>query len=832
MQITKQCTGCMACFNNCPNGAINVSYDEAGFYTPKIDENKCIKCRLCVSVCPQENMNVCKNKETDNCYAITCCDEIRQNSASGGAFAMLASHFLENGGYVCGATFANNYRKVEHILINKKEDLIKLQNSKYIQSYIGNILTETKNLLEEGNQILFSGTPCQIAGLKAYLGKEYTNLYTIEILCHGIPSPLVWEKYVNEVAQNRKVLNASFRSKKYGWRGGFHLEFKYRFGSFSQHSSENVFLRGFLDDIIINESCYSCKYTTLNRIGDITLGDFWAINKYKLELDDNKGLSMVLINNEKGNLLINTIKNNFDIFEEVDLSKVLPYTSRLNQPAELNPHHENFIKNINKMSVIKNLKQNLCPKYEGVITNFWGVPNFGATLSAYAIQQYFKQHGKNYHLLHKYKLTDYTKEFAKKYLKITHYISNDIQYKELNRCVNNFVLGTDQVFRAEFNFMPSFKRGLYGFTSFFKKRTAFSGSFGTSHLDEMNFIDKLKYTKLLRRFDAISVREISGIELCKKELNLKAQFIIDPVFLIDKNMWINMAPDTDNKYKNKIVCYFLNTKKHIEKDKIKDYIKKKTGKEVVEIINEEIPIEEFISAIRDADGIVTNSFHCTCFSIIFNKKVLGIQRKAFDARFANLVELFNLPSNMIIDDFSSLFEQEELFKEYDDKCVQSVIEKERKNASKWFEKNINTNKKINIRTILAEIDYLLFLPIEKVLREILNTYVQLKVKYLCCNKNQRIVFWGASLYLKDFLKKNPKIAKNILGIIDINPKVHNGNLCGCKIYSPDKISELKPNLVISAVINNHKNIYKDIQEYLQKNYPDIKLLSDIFEWKR
>ena len=173
------------------------------------------------------------------------------------------------------------------------------------------------------------------------------------------------------------------------------------------------------------------------------------------------------------------------------------------------------------MPVIQNMKESMCPKYEGIIRNFWAYNNFGATLSAYAIQQFFQERGKDYYILQTSYPVDYTKPFADKYLKTTHLVSNEIHYKELNKCTDNFVIGTDQVLR------PSFMEGristdLYGFTDYKKKRISFSGSFGLNNLESMGWLSNLKYSKLIRRFDSISTRELEGVEICKNRFNIKA----------------------------------------------------------------------------------------------------------------------------------------------------------------------------------------------------------------------------------------------------------------------------------------------------------------------
>ena len=233
---------------------------------------------------------------------------------------------------------------------------------------------------------------------------------------------------------------------------------------------------------------------------------------------------------------------------------------------------------------------------------------------------------------------------------------------------------------------------------------------------------------------------------------------------------------------------------------------------------------EFLSAIKDADAILTNSFHGTCFALIFNKKLLAItNNNTGDSRFDTLIKLFGI-ENMSVKLIDDIYEKDELFCEYDYNKFVSVLENERKRADVWFEQYINSSKRITLKNLLAELDYKLFLYIEK----FLNFWINIKFYYLCNKNNARVVLWGASIYLDNLLTKNPQLAKNILGIIDKNPAWHYKRFHGCMVYPPEKLGELGPKLVISTIKNNHEKVYPEIKKYLKENYPSIKLLQDIF----
>ncbi len=820
MKITQQCTGCMACYNKCPQNAIKIVYSEDGFYVPEIEEEKCTHCGLCAKICPQNN-DIKSELETNNCYAAAADDIIREKSASGGVFALIAKKVLEDNGYVCGAAFCDKFRQVKHIVINNVNDLSLLQNSKYVQSNINTCLKDVEEILKQGKTVLFSGTPCQIAGLMAYLQKDYANLITTDIICHGIPSPLVWGKYVDEISNDKVLYDASFRDKKQGWHGCYNMEFKFKNKMLRQKGADNLYYRAFFEHLILNACCYNCKYTNLKRVSDITLGDFWGIEQYNQALDDNKGTSLVLINTPKGKEILQDI--DFKFFEEVPLKFALEYNPRLHKPSEKNLDNTKFIKAIDKGSILTNIQSNLSPRYEGIIRNFWNIQNFGATLSAYAIQQYFFNHGKNYYLLKTSPSQNFVNDFAQKYLKTTHLVRTEKQYKELNKCTDNFILGTDQVLRGEF-VMKNLNHCLFAYTEFKKKRIVFSGSFGYDNLDKLRFIDKKAYSTVIQRFDYISTRETSGVDICKKEFNIKAEYIIDPVFLVDKSLWNDMASDTGSKYQGKIVTYIFHSNDEILK--VKEFLKTKYNKESIDLINGEIPPEEFLSAIKNADFVITNSFHGMCFSLIFNKKVLCVKDSELaPARFDSLIELFDI-EKLFVNSWNEIYTKKDLFAEYDRDKIEDVINKERIKAENWFEKAVNSPKKFTLRNIFAELRFQAVNFI--VLRYLISLYNNRKLLFLLKYSKKKIVFWGASCFLSNLLQKYNIKNKNILGIIDKNTQRHYKRMGDYTIYPVEQLKELKPDIVICSILNNHETVYPQIKAYLQQNYPSIELNPDIF----
>lgn len=312
----KNCSSCGACANMCAHGAITMRLDEEGFYRPVVDSSKCVKCGLCEKACPWENEVFNPNGNTQNpktiaAYAMD--EEIRQQSSSGGIFTVLAEKILDDGGVVVGVAQLSPTR-FGHIVVDNKADLAKLRGSKYVQADVGTIYMDVRALLKAGRKVLFSGTPCQVAGLYSVLGrKKFNNLWTVDVVCHGTPSVRVFEKYIHEIETSTSTLalSSSFRDKLRGWRR-YSLRTTLKSDSdediiFSKEINEDLYLQIFLRDICLNKSCADCRYGKLPRIADITLGDYWNIASVHPKIDDDKGTSVVLLNNDCGWELFSSI---------------------------------------------------------------------------------------------------------------------------------------------------------------------------------------------------------------------------------------------------------------------------------------------------------------------------------------------------------------------------------------------------------------------------------------------------------------------------------------------------------------------------------------------
>ena len=257
-EMESACTGCEACFNVCPKKAIRMKEDTRGFFYPQILENICVNCNKCKEVCPVLSYFPSQSTQKNIvCYAAMASDEIRYESSSGGAFFVLASHILTNGGVVAGAALQDDL-SVRHVLIYRKEDLVKIQKSKYVQSIIGSIFSDIKKLLEEGKSVLFSGCPCQAVGLRTFLGKEYEKLYIIDIFCHGVPSQKMLTESLEKRPNAPRIVSLDFRDKALGWDCS-HLKLSYDDSSSRLLSlDESHYEQGFHYNLTLRSSCYNC----------------------------------------------------------------------------------------------------------------------------------------------------------------------------------------------------------------------------------------------------------------------------------------------------------------------------------------------------------------------------------------------------------------------------------------------------------------------------------------------------------------------------------------------------------------------------------------------
>ena len=342
----EKCTGCECCAVTCPLNCISIKADAEGFYIPSVDEKKCINCGKCAKICPVMSKEAVIKHDVSAVAAYSNDKMVVLNSSSGGVFFHLASYVIDKNGVVFGAAF-DEKAVVRHIMIEAKENINKLQGSKYIQSDIGKTYISVKEELNKDRIVLFVGTPCQIAGLKKYLGKEYTNLYLCDFVCHGVPSPEIWKMYLEENF-DKDIVSINMRCKEKGWNN-YSTRIKYNDGSTCiMDRKSSAYNKAFESNLIIRKSCFNCYFKGVERISDITLGDLWGVGRLYPDLENKEGTSILLIQTQKGKQIINAISDEITI-NPIDLNT---YVGKANmamiKSPDMNPYRNKLYRHMNQ----------------------------------------------------------------------------------------------------------------------------------------------------------------------------------------------------------------------------------------------------------------------------------------------------------------------------------------------------------------------------------------------------------------------------------------------------------------------------------------------------
>ena len=358
----KECCGCRNCENICPKNAISMKENREGFLYPEVDKSRCVDCGLCKSVCPMLNdVNREKYLSSPISYAAKTNDkEVQLNSSSGGLFGTLANYILTEKGLVVGCEMTQHHI-IHHIVVEKEVDMHKIMGSKYVLSDLGNIFLFIKQQLINNKKVLFCGTPCQVSALLLFLKKRYDYLYTVDVICHGVPSQKAFSKYIEylEDKYGAKLVDYKFRSKKAAKWGTFKA-----LATFENVHSKKIIKRinadfdpyywSFLNCKNYRKSCYSCKFANPERNADLTLGDFWGIEKIVSDMIDYNGVSVVVINSERGKKLLSCVKENLSL-KEVNYDLICQNNGQLTAPSPQPPEREFWYNNIDDKDFFKKI---------------------------------------------------------------------------------------------------------------------------------------------------------------------------------------------------------------------------------------------------------------------------------------------------------------------------------------------------------------------------------------------------------------------------------------------------------------------------------------------
>ena len=603
------CCGCRLCEKSCPKQAIKMKSKWFGFNYPDIDETKCIHCGLCNNVCPVNNI-----KRTNVINSFVGYSDNRMNSSSGGIFPKLAEYIISNKGIVFGAVFDKDFN-VE--ITWTDNDFINMLGSKYVQSDVKNTYEECKLFLEQNKLVLYTGTPCQIYGLKSYLKKDYDNLITLDIFCHGTPSPKVWQCYLKSF--NKEIESINFRDKRESWEQ-YHLTIKFKDGTeFTENHNKNRYMNLFLQNKILRKSCFECKFRS-NSIADISVGDAWGIQS---KLNDHKGLSDVIIHSEKGKSILdklNLYKENisYNMFEKTNCINL-----KFNIPND-------------RVSLMKLVDS---PKIGIITLNPNHYKNIGNTLQAFALQSKIKElvpNAKTVEILNQKEFVNCL-EFYKNHCK---YVANDG-----DESYDMLIAGSDQIWGTGISDPGNgiiFDRQFLLKSSYSKsKRIFYAPSFG-HHNHVFSKAQKARIYNSLKDVK-ISTREIIGKTLLKTWFNLESQPVLDPTMLYDKEFYLNSINEKEVKSKNGIFVYVL--------DKNAEWNTK--AKEISNNLNQPIlpydgSVENFIKNMNTAALVITDSYHGSVFSLIFNNPFICLRNKMRgNDRFDDLCSRFNISERFI-----------------------------------------------------------------------------------------------------------------------------------------------------------------------------------------
>ena len=708
-----KCTGCYSCYNACKLNAIEICENDEGFIFPFIDEQKCVWCGKCADSCPVLNIDYSNNK-TPDLYAVRADDAIRAVSSSGGIFTVLAEEILDRAGYVCGAAFDDELN-LNHIIVNSELGLAKLRGSKYVQSNIGKVYAEIEKLLKRGDPVLFTGTPCQVAGLKAYLGKDYKELYTVDIICHGVPSQRIFHKYLEGVQPEKIVKEVRFRDKRFGWSCQKICIINSDGSEYVDDSKTDVYLRGFFNNAILRKSCSDCPFAEFPRQGDISIGDFWGISKLDKSQYDKKGTSLVYVNSKKGKRLFESIEDKLKI-KQFDF-KTTKISNRIQSKQRISQNRKRIFKFLNsgRFTFAQSLRRAFGSKYDiGIVSNYYA-GNFGGSLTQYALYNVLEEMG--YSCLMIERPADASgkaslETMSKIYIELP-YESNAMarqraskeEMSELNNICDSFVVGSDQLFQYSlYNSLGQFVA--LDWVDNTKKKIAYAASFGHDKvwgdpkvLAEMSFF--------MRKFDAFSVREESGVAIANNDFGVEAEWVLDPVFLCEMKYYDRLIKKSERRLpKHYIGSYILDPtvdKAEIIKSAQKalgfkaqifsefnhseDYVKPLDGLDVLHL-----KVEERLQLIKNCDFFITDSFHGTCFAIIMGKPFVSIKNTGRGgSRFESLLSMLGL-SDRLITQSSDLTDPKNVFSSIDYDKVYEILNSEKERCLKWLQTALESKK--------------------------------------------------------------------------------------------------------------------------------------------
>ena len=770
--LKEECYGCGGCENKCPAGAIEMVYDEDGFLYPNLLSDLCINCGICMKIC-QANEKPTLYEEPKS-YAVWAKEDIRLKSSSGGMFTIMASEIIQKGGVVFGAVYSEDYRRVYLTEATSEEEIAAMRGSKYVFAETNDTYKRVEEYLKNGRFVLFTGTPCEVAGLKKYLVTEYDNLYTADFVCHGGNSLKAYNKGLEEFTSNKKIEKLDFRDKSiYGWSttataylgDGTVVRKNY---------ADCTWYNGFLEGVTIRENCSRCYYATGNRVADITMGDAWQVSKIDPCLSDGKGTSLVTVNSEKGKIFFDRLQRKMELCQEIPFEIIRKYNGSLNFPQKLNAGRRFFFTHLDEHGYNRSLWYGRNRRWDSGIVGWWFASNFGSALTYFGLAKSIQKMGKSIIFIPVPMLsgkpwdkeTERVESFIGKHFMIAK--KRDINHmQEYNKFCDSFVLGSDQMWTESTTRLVGYSFFL-DFVDNDKKKIAVAPSFGGGKFSNNEQMVSLA-RQYLNRFDSISVREESGIQVCKEIFGIEAEQIIDPIFWIDKGEYLALIDESEAAKEEKyLLCYILDPSQ--EKKELIQQIAEEKELKIISILGmreywsyrntwntgqllHDVSIERFVDYINHSSFFITDSHHGVCMSIILNKQYLAIgnSQRGID-RFFTIAKLLGLEKRILLDmkDYKAL-------DEIDYNKVNERVRSEAERGVKWLSKAFNNNFVNNITNTVQHIKY----NRDSIVKLEAGKYCDDYGNYIDTNSSVNIIICGSNN--KIIIGKNVKITNLVVG---------------------------------------------------------------------
>lgn len=701
----NKCSGCGACASKCPFNAISMQYDAEGFLYPVINRKNCTNCGACKQVCPAWDVAL----SDDNVLAVYAAwaeDEQRMECASGGIFSSIANKIIADCGYVCGAVL-NQKLQAEHIITDSICGVERMKGNKYIQSEASHCYQSIEQLLQEGKKVLFGGCPCQAVGLRKYLGKEYKNLYIVDVMCTGCVSQLVWDKYLKEYHRGKAVYQLKFQDKKvYGWIPGMSILF--RDGTrYYGPSRIDPFYKVFIENLACRESCAECDYLKSWGQGDITLGDWRNTSQTGETFDDGNGISVVVVHNKKGKQLLELVKDTLKGMREVSpevLSEHVNWIHRMKQP---HPNRNRFLELLQMQSLEKAYQYAKEDRYDVGIVGVWWGSNYGSMMTYYALVKMLQSYGLSVLMTGKPKLNGKGVSYYPRAWKFaqSHYEAIGESYSledmwRLNRYCDAFVLGSDQVW----NYGIASYWNLHFFLDFAhtdKKKIAYAASFGHDQYEApRDEVDT--YRELLAGFDSISVREKSGVDILKNTFGIRGTHVLDPVFMVAREVYDNIIEESDKHVEAPFIATYILDPTPEKREAIL-YVAKQKGLRVINMLDglqdnfkdnqkklqleadEDVEVQDWLYYISHCDYLITDSCHGASFAVIYEKPFVCIGNAARGlSRFESLFQVLRMEERLVFD-AAEILKREDLLGDIDYQPIRKALQREREKSRKWLE---------------------------------------------------------------------------------------------------------------------------------------------------